>query len=362
MRPIANSPSPAFRWTIRHGAVQHRRQTKDTPNDRGRPSPGPRASCPRRRNHVPRHRPGPHPCRCRRPPGRHAGARAAARPPPRRRCRPIPLDAAAGCGGLCGGCDAARHPLPRHHAPGRQHLRRARGGRLPAGAVLRLGHGGGWPHPAAALQLRPGPHPPPRRRRAARPQAAALRHHRPARRPRRRHRRLQVGQPGRRGAAPRPPGLFRDLLPRSGAGPDHPRHHPRRGRLPRAHPRAAPRGAEAGGHRQLPGRLGGDDARRLAARAHRRHRAERRAAVLLGGRARPEPDALPRRPRRRVLAGGADGRPRQRQVRRRQPGAELREPVAGAIPGSRSTTTCLPTWTRRRRASSNSRSGGAATS
>ena len=35
---------------------------------------------------------------------------------------------------------------------------------------------------------------------------------------RRRHRRLQVGQPGRRGAAPRPSRLFRDLLPRPGAG------------------------------------------------------------------------------------------------------------------------------------------------
>ena len=69
-------------------------------------------------------------------------------------------------------------------------------------------------------------------RRADRPQAAALRHHRPARRPRRRHRRLQVGQPGGRGAAPRPSGLFRDLLPRPGARPDHPRHHPGRGDLP----------------------------------------------------------------------------------------------------------------------------------
>ena len=41
-------------------------------------------------------------------------------------------------------------------------------------------------------------------------------------------------QPGRRGAAPRPPRLLRHLLPRPGAGPDHPRHHRGRGHLPRA--------------------------------------------------------------------------------------------------------------------------------
>ena len=71
----------------------------------------------------------------------------------------------------------------------------------------------------AAGQLRAGAH------RSAggrdgRSEAAALRDHRPARRPRPRHRRLQGRLAGRRRAARRAPGLLRDLLPRSGAGPD----------------------------------------------------------------------------------------------------------------------------------------------
>ena len=52
-------------------------------------------------------------------------------------------------------------------------------------------------------------------------EAASLRHHRSARRPRPRHRRLQGRFAGRRGAARRPPGLLRDLLPRARAGADH---------------------------------------------------------------------------------------------------------------------------------------------
>ncbi len=64
-----------------------------------------------------------------------------------------------------------------------------------------------------------------------------------------------------------------------------------------------------------------------AAPRPRRDRRDRRlAAVLLGGRRGQEPDALHRRPARRHLAHLAHGRPRQRQVRRRASGAELREP------------------------------------
>ena len=45
-------------------------------------------------------------------------------------------------------------------------------------------------------------------------------------------------------------------------------------------------------HRQLPGRLGGDDAGRPPAGTVRPDHHRRLAAVLLGRRARPEPDAL----------------------------------------------------------------------
>ena len=78
--------------------------------------------------------------------------------------------------------------------------------------------------------------------------------------------------------------------------------------------------------RQLPGRLGGDDPGVAAAGAVRPDHHRRRAAGLLGGRARQISDALFRRPARRKLADRADQRSRRRQVRRRLAGAELREP------------------------------------
>ena len=116
--------------------------------------------------------------------------------------------------------------------------------------------------------------------------------------------------------------------------------------------------------RQLPGRLGGDDARRRQSRRHRPDRDQRRADVVLGrrlerGRGR-QPDALCRRPARRHLARLAHGRPRQRHVRRRLAGAELREPRIRPTPSGTSTTTSSPTSTPSRRASSSSSAGGAA--
>ena len=139
-----------------------------------------------------------------------------------------------------------------------------------------------------------------------RPEAAALRDHRPACRPWPGHRRLQGRLAGRRRAARRAPGLLRDLLPRSGAGPDAARRLRRRGAIRQEGARTASEEPEAGDRRQLPGRLGGDDARRVGSGRHRPDRDQRRADVLLGrrlpGRRRRQPDALRRRHARRHLA------------------------------------------------------------
>ena len=94
-----------------------------------------------------------------------------------------------------------------------------------------------------------------------------------------------------------PPGVLRHLLSRSDAGPDARGRHRRRGRV-HPHRRRAPSGQpEAGDHRQLPGRLGGDDARRRAARHRRSARHQRRADVVLVGQRRRFADALRGRPR-----------------------------------------------------------------
>ncbi len=133
--------------------------------------------------------------------------------------------------------------------------------------------------------------------------------------------------------AGRPPGVLRDLLPQSRTGTDAARRVQRRARVRASRARASPRRAEAGNRRQLPGGLGGDDARRLQSRRHRPDRDRRRADVLLGRRLEGErgrqPDALRRRAARRHLARLAVLRPRRRQVRRRLAGAELREPEPG---------------------------------
>ena len=70
--------------------------------------------------------------------------------------------------------------------------------------------------------------------------------------------------------------------------------------------RAAPGEPQAGARRQLPGRLGGDDARRIQSGGHRGDRDQRRADVVLGrrlrGRRRRQPDALRRGAARRDVA------------------------------------------------------------
>ena len=90
---------------------------------------------------------------------------------------------------------------------------------------------------------------------------------------------------------------------------------------------------EAGDRRQLPGRLGGDDARRRRSRRDGPDRHQRRADVVLGrrmaGRRRRQPDALLGRHARRHVARVADRRSGRRRVRRRVPGRELREPEPG---------------------------------
>ena len=163
---------------------------------------------------------------------------------------------------------------------------------------------------------------------------AAVRRRRPARRPWPGDRRLQGRQRDRRRHGCRAPVLFRRLPAGSDAGTDDRGHHGGAGRVPRAGDRAAPRcRRQAGGDRQLPGRLGHDAGGRDQARAVRPDHRRRRAALLLGRRARPEPDALFRRPLWRQLADGAGRRSRPRHLRRGGAGPELREhePVQHAL-------------------------------
>ena len=130
-----------------------------------------------------------------------------------------------------------------------------------------------------------------------------------------------------------PPVLLRRLPARSRARPDHRGHRPRRGGVPgNGHrPPSGGRG-KALRHRQLPGRLGDDDGERAPPGALRPDHHRRLAALLLGRRARQEPDALLGRPARRLVADRADRRPRRRRLRRRLAGAELREPEPGEHP------------------------------
>ena len=124
---------------------------------------------------------------------------------------------------------------------------------------------------------------------------------------------------------------------------------------------ASGRGRQAVRHRQLPGRLGADDARRARAEARRPDPARRLADLLLGGRRRQEPDALLGRTARRHLDGLA--------ARATSATASSTAPISSTT--SRTSTRRTPTGpsstTSTRRStpsasgSSSSRSGGAAT-
>ena len=114
--------------------------------------------------------------------------------------------------------------------------------------------------------------------------------------------------------------------------------------------------------RQLPGRLGGHDARRHPPGAVRPDHHRRLAAVLLGGRARQESDALQRRPARRQLADRASPAI-SATASSTAPGwcriSRTRIPPTRCGPSS---TISIPRSTPRRRAISASSAGGADTS
>ena len=90
--------------------------------------------------------------------------------------------------------------------------------------------------------------------------------------------------------------------------------------------------------------------------------AGRLAALLLGRRARQEPDALSRRPAGRHLADRARRRSRQRHLRRRQPGRQLRVAQPGQHLLEQGLQRLFEGRHRSRSASSTSRPGGAARS
>ena len=186
------------------------------------------------------------------------------------------------------------------------------------------------PHPAAAGQLHAGAHRSAGRH-GGRSGQAAVRRRRPARRPRARHRRHEAGQRDRRRPGGRPPLLLHrlparrpmpgqtieDVCAAEAAFLEEVARLPSRGR------------GQAGDRRQLPGRLADHDDGRDPARAVRPDPAGRLAALLLGGRARPQSDALSRRHAGRHMADGAGRRSRQRHLRRRQPGRQLRIAQSG---------------------------------
>ena len=196
--------------------------------------------------------------------------------------------------------------------------------RRPERAELHPRTRAGRAHLRAAGELRPGAH------RAAgghhdRPRQAAVHRLRPARRARPGHRRHEARQRDRHGPAGRPSLLFRRLPAQPHAGPDGRGRLPRRGELRRGGGGAPPcRRRQAGADRQLPGRLADHDDGGAAAGTRRPDHAGRIAAVLLGRRARQEPDALSRRRARRHLADRAHRRPRQRHLRRRPPDRQFR--------------------------------------
>ena len=108
---------------------------------------------------------------------------------------------------------------------------------------------------------------------------------------------------------------FIGFLPDPMPGPDHSRHHRGRGGLPRSGDRPPSRGrGQALRHRQLPGRVGGDDPRRAPAGALRADHHRRNAARILGRRARAVSDALLRRIARRHMADRARGGSRRRYL------------------------------------------------
>ena len=153
---------------------------------------------------------------------------------------------------------------------------------------------------------------------------------RPARRARAGHRGNEAGQRDRRRVGRRPPLLFRGLHDGSGAGADDRGCLPRRSAFPGAGDRAAPAGGrQALPDRQLPGGVADPHDVRDPPGSARADHGRGRASVLLGGRARQEPDALPGRDARGKLADGPGERPGPWRLRRREPDRQFREHEPG---------------------------------
>ena len=246
-----------------------------------------------------------------------------------------------------------------HAAPARQPVARARSRGQAAGAHLQIRDDRRRPRLCAAREPRAGADHSAQGGRRRRHQAA-LRDRRSARGPWPGHRRLQGRFGGRCRALRRPSGLLRDLLPRSVSRPDACRRHGRRSRI-HPHRRRAPSAQpEARDHRQLPGRVGGDDARGRAAGYRRPARHQRRADVVLVGQRRRFADALHGRPAGRRVAVAVLGGLGRGQVRRRQPRLQFRIPESRRTRCGTSGITCSRTSTPSRNASSSSNAGGAA--
>ena len=202
-----------------------------------------------------------------------------------------------------------------------------------------------------------------RQRSAHRREQAPVPGHRSARRPRTGHRRLQDRQRDRHRAQARTSLLLRDVLPAAGPRADHRIGVLGRDRLPAQGERAAPAG---GGRpvpdRQLPGRLGADDAGRADPRRDRARSCwpARRCRTGRASSARTRcatPAACSAAPGRRrcwATSATASSTARTSSTTSR---ASTRPTPTGA-----SSTTSTPRSTPSRPASCSSRSGGAATS
>ena len=233
---------------------------------------------------------------------------------------------------LCGRRGAALAAVLGHDARARHAIRRAHVAGAEARAAFRLRRRARRQAFRAARQLRARSHPAAGRRDRRRSQAA-LPDHRSARGARARHRRLQGRFASRRRIARGASRVLRRVFPGSRARPDLARRVRGGAGIRPESARAASGQREAGDRRQLPGRLGGDDARQLVGGRHGPHRHQRGADVVLerGMERRPErqSDALCRRDTGRHLARVVRVGPRPWQVRRRLSRGELRVPEPG---------------------------------
>ena len=254
---------------------------------------------------------------------------------------------------------AALDPVSRCHARARQHLSGTQRQGSSACAELQGGGGAGRTQAGAAGELRAGAHHSASRH-EDRSGEGADRRRRSARRPRPRHRWHEARQPDRRGARSRSRLLLHRVPSQPDARADDRGCLSRRGDVRRGCGGAAPGcGWQTDRHRQLPGGLADHDDGGDLPQPDRADHAGRFAAVLLGRRARQEPDALPRWPARRHLADDARRRHGQWHFRRRQSGRQLRVAKSRQHLLDQGLQRLFEGGYREGRASSNSRLGGA---